>query len=65
MVSEHKRRAIGLWVILIVGIVTCESAVIAPYRFVVSLGKKVICTRHITARTAAVYLVGTTTTTVG
>ena len=54
VVSEHKRRAIGLWVILIVGIVTCESAVIAPYRFVVSQGKKVICTRHITARTAAV-----------
>lgn len=25
MVSEHKRRGIALWIILIVGIVTCES----------------------------------------
>lgn len=42
MVSEHKRRAIALWVLLIVGIVVCESGTVGRLPLAAAQGKTTI-----------------------
>lgn len=42
VVSEHKRRAIALWVLLIVGIVVCESGTVGRLPLAAAQGKTTI-----------------------